>query len=60
MDTWYMDDSDEDQRLPHKLDPNQPVPLEDLEKIGVFYWRVCNGTQVRGNFVYTNSSVNAV
>lgn len=40
MDAWYMDNSDEDQRLPHKLDPNQPVSLEELQKIGVFYWRV--------------------
>ncbi|XP_062379028.1 acireductone dioxygenase [Sardina pilchardus] len=40
MDAWFMDDSDEDQRLPHKLDPNQPVSLEELQKIGVFYWRL--------------------
>ncbi|XP_072313559.1 acireductone dioxygenase [Eucyclogobius newberryi] len=34
---WYMDTSDDDQRKPHKLDPNSPVPLEDLQKLGVFH-----------------------
>lgn len=38
---WYMDDSPEDQRLEHHLDPPQFVTLEDLAKItGVTYWKV--------------------
>ena len=37
---WFMDSSDEDQRLPHQLDPPQPVSLEDLENCGVLYWKV--------------------
>ena len=35
-----MDSSDEDQRLPHQLDPPQPVSLDDLENCGVLYWQV--------------------
>ena len=35
-----MDSSDEDQRLPHQLDPPQPVSLEDLANCGVLYWKV--------------------
>lgn len=37
---WFMDSSDEDQRLPHHLDPPQPVSLEDLANCGVLYWKV--------------------
>eukprot|EP00798_Chlamydomonas_sp_ICE-L_P022316 gene22316-29389_t len=37
---WYMDDSTDDQRLPHKLEPDQPAPLDVLKKLGVLYWRV--------------------
>uniref|UniRef100_A0A8C9RCS5 Acireductone dioxygenase n=1 Tax=Scleropages formosus TaxID=113540 RepID=A0A8C9RCS5_SCLFO len=38
--SWYMDQSEEDQRLPHKLEPNEPVSLEELQKLGVFYWKL--------------------
>ena len=37
---WFMDSSDEDQRLPHQLEPPQPVSLEDLKNCGVLYWKV--------------------
>ncbi|KAM8834150.1 acireductone dioxygenase [Synchiropus picturatus] len=40
IEAWYMDGSDEDQRKPHKLDPNQPVSLAVLEKLGVFHWKL--------------------
>lgn len=40
MEAWYMDSSDEDQRKPHRLNPNQPVSLQELKEIGVFYWKV--------------------
>ena len=40
LDAWYIDDSDEDQRMPHKLNPNQPVSLEDLQKLGIFHFKV--------------------
>uniref|UniRef100_A0A8C5QIH6 Acireductone dioxygenase n=1 Tax=Leptobrachium leishanense TaxID=445787 RepID=A0A8C5QIH6_9ANUR len=32
---WYMDDSCEDQRKPHRLQPEQPVTLEQLRALGV-------------------------
>ncbi|CAL1574544.1 unnamed protein product [Knipowitschia caucasica] len=37
---WYMDSSDEDQRDPHQLDPNQPVSAEELQRLGVFHWEL--------------------
>ena len=38
---WYMDESDDDQRLPHMLQPNQEVNLEDLKKVcGLSYCKV--------------------
>ena len=33
-----MDDSTADQRLPHKLEPNQPVTLDELKDIGVLHY----------------------
>jgi len=35
-----MDSSNTDQRLPHQLDPPEPVSLEDLKNCGVLYWKV--------------------
>jgi len=43
MEAWYMDESSEDQRLPHRLSPNQPVTREQLQDIGVYYWKVRSG-----------------
>uniref|UniRef100_A0A6Q2YCS4 Acireductone dioxygenase n=1 Tax=Esox lucius TaxID=8010 RepID=A0A6Q2YCS4_ESOLU len=40
IEAWFMDDSDEEQRMPHKRNPNEPVSLEELEKLGVFYWKL--------------------
>lgn len=40
IEAWFMDSSGEDQRKPHKHEPNQPVSLEDLKKLGVFHWKV--------------------
>jgi len=37
---WFMDDSKDDQRLPHKTDPVQMVSLEQLAAIGVLYWHI--------------------
>lgn len=33
-----MDDSTADQRLPHKLEPNQPVSLDVLKSVGVIHF----------------------
>ncbi|KAJ8398218.1 hypothetical protein AAFF_G00430620 [Aldrovandia affinis] len=38
MEAWYIDESDADQRLPHKCDPNKPVSLEELKHLGILYW----------------------
>ena len=38
IEAWYMDGSDEDQRLPHKTDPVEPVPIADLAALGVLSW----------------------
>lgn len=38
---WYMDDSDEDQRLEHQKNPPQPVDMKDLVHLtGVLHWKV--------------------
>jgi len=43
---WYMDNSDEDQRLDHHLNPPQYVSLKELQKLsGVLYWKL-NGDKV--------------
>ncbi|XP_020638261.1 acireductone dioxygenase isoform X2 [Pogona vitticeps] len=40
VEAWYMDESPEDQRKPHRLEPNRPVSLERLSQLGVFYWKL--------------------
>uniref|UniRef100_A0A668TE29 Acireductone dioxygenase n=1 Tax=Oreochromis aureus TaxID=47969 RepID=A0A668TE29_OREAU len=40
LEAWYMDGSEEDQRRPHRLEPNQPASLEQLKELGVFYWQL--------------------
>ena len=38
---WYMDDSHDDPRLEHQLDPPVPVDLKHVyESTGVLYWKV--------------------
>ena len=38
---WLMDDSKEDQRLPHQREPPHPIPLDTLQQItGVEYFQV--------------------
>lgn len=38
-----MDESQEDQRAPHRLQPNRAVSLEQLRRLGVAYRRVSGG-----------------
>ncbi|KAJ6665922.1 hypothetical protein lerEdw1_001394 [Lerista edwardsae] len=41
VEAWYMDEAtEEDQRKPHRREPNQPVSLELLSQLGVFYWKL--------------------
>ncbi|KAK3440605.1 hypothetical protein EUGRSUZ_B01892 [Eucalyptus grandis] len=40
LQAWYMDDSNEDQRLPHHREPKEFVSLKQLEKLGVLSWRL--------------------
>ncbi|TSM77390.1 1,2-dihydroxy-3-keto-5-methylthiopentene dioxygenase [Bagarius yarrelli] len=40
LEAWYMDESTEDPRQCHKLNPNQPVSLQELRDIGVCYWKL--------------------
>lgn len=40
MRAYFMDSSTEDCRLPHELDPPQPVSKEHLAKVGVLYWHL--------------------
>ncbi|XP_045700245.1 1,2-dihydroxy-3-keto-5-methylthiopentene dioxygenase [Phyllostomus hastatus] len=37
---WYMDDSTDDPRLPHRAEPARPVGLEQLRRLGVLYWKL--------------------
>ncbi|GLT61551.1 hypothetical protein SLA2020_342500 [Shorea laevis] len=37
---WFMDENNEDKRLPHKRNPNEPVSLEHLAELGVLYWHL--------------------
>lgn len=39
LEAWYMNDSEEDQRLPHHRNPPEYVTLEKLAGSGCF----CNG-----------------
>ncbi|XVE81672.1 hypothetical protein DITRI_Ditri15bG0084000 [Diplodiscus trichospermus] len=40
IEAWFMDDSKEDQRLPHQRYPNEPVSLDHLAELGVLYWHL--------------------
>jgi len=40
IEAWYLDGSEEDQRKPHRLTPNQPVSLHELQGIGVLHWKL--------------------
>ncbi|CAD6343412.1 unnamed protein product [Miscanthus lutarioriparius] len=40
---WYMDDSEEDQRLPHHREPKEFIPLDKLSELGILSWRLNAG-----------------
>ena len=37
---WLLPESLEDQFAPNKLEPNKPVSVDDLRKIGISYWKM--------------------
>ncbi|KAJ1687055.1 hypothetical protein LUZ63_018445 [Rhynchospora breviuscula] len=37
---WYMDDSEEDQRLPHHKNPKEFISLDKLSELGILSWRL--------------------
>ncbi|MCO5614985.1 hypothetical protein L7F22_069272 [Adiantum nelumboides] len=40
VEAWYFNPSDEDPKLPHKFTPNQPVPRQHLDELGMIIWRL--------------------
>lgn len=40
LEAWYMDDTDLDQRLPHRQSPNKPCELSTLRSLGVLSWNL--------------------
>ncbi|KAF8301438.1 Acireductone dioxygenase [Clavulina sp. PMI_390] len=44
MKAWWFNEvsyaQNPDQRLPHMFEPDRPVSLEDLKKLGLLYWHV--------------------
>ena len=43
VEAWYMStdqSKDQDQRQPHRQEPNAPVSLEQLIELGVLHWNL--------------------
>uniref|UniRef100_A0A803MVK3 Acireductone dioxygenase n=1 Tax=Chenopodium quinoa TaxID=63459 RepID=A0A803MVK3_CHEQI len=40
IEAWYMDESNEDPRLPHHRNPKEFVSLDTLSEIGVLHWKL--------------------
>ncbi|XP_027477922.1 1,2-dihydroxy-3-keto-5-methylthiopentene dioxygenase [Zalophus californianus] len=40
VEAWYMDESADDPRRPHRAEPSRPVGLEQLRQLGVLYWKL--------------------
>ncbi|OVA03465.1 Acireductone dioxygenase ARD family [Macleaya cordata] len=40
LEAWYMEESSEDQRLPHHRNPKEFVSLNKLADLGVIYWHL--------------------
>ena len=38
---WYIDSLPGDQRLEHRLEGREDVPIQQLASLGVLYWKVC-------------------
>ncbi|KAF7247609.1 1,2-dihydroxy-3-keto-5-methylthiopentene dioxygenase [Varanus komodoensis] len=40
VESWYMDESQEDPQKEHRRRPNEPVSLQQLRRLGVVYWKL--------------------
>ncbi|KAG8088327.1 hypothetical protein GUJ93_ZPchr0010g7551 [Zizania palustris] len=40
LEAWYMDDTKEDQRLPHYREPKEFIPIDKLTELGMISWRL--------------------
>uniref|UniRef100_H3BZD3 Acireductone dioxygenase n=1 Tax=Tetraodon nigroviridis TaxID=99883 RepID=H3BZD3_TETNG len=40
LEAWFLDSNEDDQRKPHRQNPNCPVSMEQLKKLGVFHWKL--------------------
>ncbi|KAG6432283.1 hypothetical protein SASPL_103858 [Salvia splendens] len=40
IEAWFMQENDEDQRLPHHKNPPEYVSLDQLADLGVLYWNL--------------------
>ncbi|XP_059446678.1 acireductone dioxygenase 1-like [Corylus avellana] len=40
IEAWFMDESEEDPRLPHHRNPKEFVSLDHLADLGVLYWHL--------------------
>ncbi|KAH7851828.1 hypothetical protein Vadar_016940 [Vaccinium darrowii] len=40
IEAWFMDENNEDQRLPHHRNPKEFVSLQHLADLGVLYWHL--------------------
>ncbi|KAJ8621542.1 hypothetical protein MRB53_030071 [Persea americana] len=40
LEAWFMEENDEDKRLPHHRNPKEFVPLSNLAELGVLYWHL--------------------
>lgn len=40
IEAWYMDESNDDPRLPHHRNPKEYVSLDTLAEIGVLHWKL--------------------
>ncbi|KAK4478117.1 hypothetical protein RD792_017395 [Penstemon davidsonii] len=40
LEAWFMQENDDDQRLPHHKNPPEYVSLDQLANLGVLYWKL--------------------
>jgi 1,2-dihydroxy-3-keto-5-methylthiopentene dioxygenase len=43
---YYNENTSEDQRCAHQYTPSRPVTVEQLERVGVLYWRLNDSDRI--------------